>query len=110
MNSSLPRREFLMVAPAAVGALAQVAKGAMPARRKPEPPPQISDANYLPLDYPLRAKHFAEVKLKDTFWKPKVTTNAEVTIPFEVKKRSETARAFNGNWSAGIEQLLSFSP
>src|SRR5262245_48827589 len=97
MNSNMPRRDFLMAAPAAVGVLAQVTKGETPVRRNAGPPPRISDASYLPLDYPIRAKYFAEVKLKDTFWKPKVTTNAEITIPFEVKKRSETARAFNGN-------------
>ena len=97
MNSNMPRRDFLMAAPAAVGALAHVAKGGAAARAKAEPPPTISDAPYLPVDYPIRAKHFAEVKLKDAFWKPKVTANAEITIPFEVKKRSETARAFNGN-------------
>ena len=34
--------------------------------------------------------------LTDDFWRPKVATNAEVTIPFEVKKLSEGGRGFGG--------------
>jgi hypothetical protein len=30
------------------------------------------------------------VKIKDAFWKPKITTNAEVTIPFEVQKLTDS--------------------
>ena len=37
------------------------------------------------------------MSIKDTFWKPRIATNAEVTIPFEVRKLgSESARGLGG--------------
>jgi uncharacterized protein len=44
-------------------------------------------------DYPIVPKRYSEVMLKDGFWAPKVKTNAEVTIPFEVDKLSSSASA-----------------
>jgi DUF1680 family protein len=67
---------------------------------KPKPKtPVISATSYAPADYPILPKRFSEVKLKDSFWSPKVKTNAEVTIPFEVRKLTESAsaREFGGN-------------
>ena len=37
------------------------------------------------------------MKLRDTFWSPRITTNAEVTIPFELQKAAERARPVNHN-------------
>ena len=37
------------------------------------------------------------VALTDTFWQPKVATNATVTIPFEVQKLTESGRTLSGN-------------
>ncbi len=59
----------------------------------------ISDSAYTPIpDYPIQPKRYSEVKMNDAFWKPKITTNAEVTIPFEVQKLSESGsrRGFSG--------------
>src|SRR5579864_7736153 len=91
MDSKVPRRAFLEAVPAAVGMLAYAA----PATAA-EPAPRtalkaadvtISATPYTPVpDYPIQPKRYAEVALRDTFWKPKVSTNAEVTIPFEVQK------------------------
>lgn len=33
----------------------------------------------------------------DTFWKPKVAIDAEVTIPFEMQKAAEMERGFSRN-------------
>jgi DUF1680 family protein len=59
----------------------------------------ISSTPYTPVpDYPIRPKRHAEVALRDTFWKPKVTTNAQVTIPFEFQKLNAGggSRGLNG--------------
>ncbi len=48
-------------------------------------------------DYPIRAQGFADVKLSDQFWKPKVDLNASVTIPLEVHKFVDGEREFGGN-------------
>ena len=76
--------------------------GPVPAPAKPAKAADvvISSTPYKPVsDYPIRPKRYSEVTLRDTFWKPKVDTNARVTIPFEVGKMNpDGARAgFNGN-------------
>ena len=48
-------------------------------------------------DYPIQPKSFSEVRMKDNFWKPKMMTNAEVTIPFVIQKFAETGRPMNHN-------------
>ena len=101
MKRNIPRREFLTVAPAAAGALVQVTRGAVvPPLTKLDPATPVvpNVSGYMPAeDYPIRAKRFSEVTLKDAFWKPKVAINAEVTIPFQVQKFAESDRAFRGN-------------
>lgn len=52
---------------------------------------QTGFAAYAPADYPIAAKRYSEVTLQDSFWAPKVKTNAEVTIPFEVRKLTESS-------------------
>jgi hypothetical protein len=37
-------------------------------------------------DYPIRPKRGAGVRIKDRFWGPKIRTNAEVTIPFDMRR------------------------
>ncbi len=97
MSKHIPRREFLRSAPAA-GALAyQAAKhGAgladVPLPRGPEAPvPRVPEGRY-----PVHVKPYDQVTLTDDFWKPKVTANAEVTIPFEVKKREKAGTPLDG--------------
>ena len=45
--------------------------------------------------YPIQAVSFEKVKLEDPFWSKKIKTNREVTIPFALKKISETGRMDN---------------
>jgi DUF1680 family protein len=52
-----------------------------------------STTAYTPADYAIVPKRYSEVTLKDGFWAPKIKTNAEVTIPFEVEKLSSSASA-----------------
>jgi len=60
--------------------------------------PRISGTAYTPIpDYPIQPKRHSDVTITDRFWKPRIATNAEVTIPFQVQKLSETERGFRGN-------------
>jgi DUF1680 family protein len=103
MDRKFRRRDFLRVAPAG-GFLAYAAQGPTEAAAASKTKPKASDATisavkYTPvLDYPIQPKSYSEVKVTDTFWKSKIATNAEVTIPFEVQKLSESGsrRGFGG--------------
>lgn len=103
MENRLARRTFLKRAPATAGMFAYAAQG------HPAPPAAatartaadvtISSTPYKPVpDYPIRPKPHTKVALHDTFWKPKVATNAQVTIPFEVQKLNAGggSRGLNG--------------
>src|SRR4029453_9622572 len=88
--SRVARRDFLKTVPAAAGVY--LARGAVvDAEAQTKAPPRPADARlsgsaYQPVpDYPIRPKPYFEVTLTDTFWKPKVALNAEVTIPFEMQ-------------------------
>lgn len=100
MDPKVLRRSFLKSVPAAAGVLAYPAQaGANAAAETKTAGVTISGSKYTPgADYPIQPKRYSEVKVKDTFWKPKITTNAEVTIPFEVQKLTEssTRRGFGG--------------
>jgi len=97
---NVDRRDFLKAA-SGVAASVAAAKGVALAgadtpRRRADV--RISAAAYTAVaDYPIQPKRHADVTLTDNFWKPKVMTNAEVTIPFEVQKLSEMERGFGGN-------------
>jgi uncharacterized protein len=100
----IARRDFLRAAPATAGIAALVASDAgigAEAQSQPAPKPadvKISGTAYTPVaDYPIQPKRYSEVTLTDTFWKPKVATNAAVTIPFEVEKLTGMDRGFGGN-------------
>ena len=71
----IDRRHFLKVTSAAAGALAHAAtahgrdtdaagQSAQPANVT------ISSVSYTPADYPIQAKRFSQVTLRDRFWKP----------------------------------------
>jgi DUF1680 family protein len=101
MDGKLPRRRFLQAAQAAGGLLtysAQERGNAAPQQKLKAADVAISATPYTPVaDYPIQPKPYWEVAMKDGFWKPKIETNARVTIPFEVKKLSESGtRGFNG--------------
>jgi uncharacterized protein len=92
---AIRRREFLRTASIATGALAagRAVHGVELAAAVQEV--RISSARYTPRDYPIGAKRFTEVTLKDQFWKPKVDRNAAVTIPL-LAARSD-GRGLSGN-------------
>jgi uncharacterized protein len=102
MDRKVLRRDFLKTAQAAAGMLAYASQGSTAAKADSKTKAAevaISGSKYTPvLDYPIQPKRYSEVKMNDTFWKPKITTNAEVTIPFEVQKlsESESRRGFGG--------------
>src|SRR5215469_15628329 len=104
MSKRVARRSFLQIAPAAASLASYAAQTPAPSKSAAKAARKASDVTissvaYTPiLDYPIQPKHYSEVTLKDNFWKPKITTNAEVTIPFEVKKLSESSsgRGFGG--------------
>ena len=84
-SMDMQRRAFFKAVPAvAVGlsTLSASAKGATPVPRQP-----IAEAAFpAGREYPMRPLPFWEVELKDDFWAPKVARNAEVTVPFEIRK------------------------
>ncbi len=101
MNRELHRRQFLKTAPA-VGVLAYTAtaRGAVASEFRGSAPPRAElwkPRRRAEGDYPIRPKLHPEVTLRDEFWAPRVRTNAEVTIPFEFRKREGTGRPLNNN-------------
>jgi DUF1680 family protein len=100
MDSKVRRRDFLKNI-RTVGLVAYAAPTAVAASKTKSPGSDVnlSGSKYTPVpDYPIQPKRYSEVKIKDAFWKPKITTNAEVTIPFEVQKLSDsgTRKRFGG--------------
>src|SRR3546814_8020865 len=59
-------------------------------------PPIASAAFPVGRDYPLRATPFWDVTLNDAFWAPKVARNADVTVPFEIRKLGDVPEGLNG--------------
>ena len=80
----MKRRDFLKAAPAALGLA--VSRPVIAGRSSQNV--RMPSAAYTP-DYPIRPQPYSAVTLTDTFWQPKVATNARVTIPFEVQKLTE---------------------
>ena len=92
MDNKVRRRDFLKNV-RAVGLLAYAAPtaAAVSKTKVPGSGVNLSGSKYTPVpDYPIQPKRYSEVKIKDAFWKPKITTNAEVTIPFEVQKLTDS--------------------
>src|SRR5262245_51441457 len=98
MDRNVARRDFLKAAPAAASLLALTIQRPTPALQ-PEPPyPEIGGEPYTPVtDYPIRAKRFSEVSIDDAFWKPKLATNADVTIPLQAQGTGTPEDGLTGN-------------
>ena len=92
------RREFLKSVPAA-SALAYAnarAQATQPSDRAGSI--RVGTTPYRPVaEYAIQPTPSFDIELKDSFWKPKVAANAEVTIPFEVAKLTERERVLSGN-------------
>ena len=53
-------------------------------------------------DYPIRRADFAQVKLEDEFWAPRIKINRTATIPYLFKLDEETGRTNNFRIAAGL--------
>jgi len=53
-------------------------------------------------DYPYQAVPFTDVKLTDSFWRPRIETNRTVTIPFAFKMCEDTGRIENFKVAGGL--------
>src|SRR5215218_7850432 len=101
MTHRIARRQFLHTTAMAAGSLAQiVGAGGAPQLRGGDrtdrtQPIRIGSAAYTPRDYSIRGVRPTDVVLNDTFWKPKVLTNARTTIPL-LAARSD-GRGLSGN-------------
>ena len=54
------------------------------------------------MDYPITPVAFTEVTFDDRFWLPRLTTNREVTIPYDFRKCEQTGRIDNFAKAAGL--------
>src|SRR5215471_10171651 len=100
MDRALNRRDFLKTASVVPAVLTST--GALTG--------DAAAAPVVPGDYPIQPRAFFDVALIDTFWKPKVATNATVTIPFEVQKETERGRPLAGNVLEAAMQSLRTHP
>jgi DUF1680 family protein len=94
------RRDFLKTAPAAAAAAAWMTelRGAPQTSANHAESVGLSATKYTPrADYPIQPKPHWEVTLTDGFWKPRVATNAAVTIPFQFQKVQGSMRGLNAN-------------
>src|SRR5215831_15918695 len=99
MARRIARRDFLKTASAAAGAFAYAAQHPLADLEAQVPKPadiQLSGTPYTPIpDYPIRPLRHSAVTLTDTFWKPKVATNATVTFLFNVPTTTENGRTLS---------------
>jgi hypothetical protein len=96
----MPRRQFLKSAPVA-GAFAYAGVERLGSDRAAGPtadqePGLSRRARIVDGDYAIRAKAHDEVTLSDGFWRPRVLRNAQVTIPFEIRKRGDDLDGLRG--------------
>jgi len=94
---TIARRDFLKAAPAAAAVATYLPTASTPAAAQSKAVPvAISSTAYTPVkDYPIQPKRYSEVQIADSFWKPKIATNAQVTIPFQIQKSD--GRGLSGN-------------
>ncbi|MDE2818312.1 MAG: glycoside hydrolase family 127 protein [Chloroflexota bacterium] len=55
-------------------------------------------------DYPITPVPFTRVKIQDSFWKPRIDTAVNVTIPYDFEKCEETGRIDNFAKAGGLMQ------
>lgn len=98
MSQNINRRSFLKTVPAASLAVYAGLFTRVGGQTPRSASVRIGTAVYTPVgDYPIRPKRGNSVQIKDRFWGPKIRTNAEVTIPFQVQKLAEADRELGVN-------------
>jgi uncharacterized protein len=99
MTRTMRRREFLRTTTAAAGSLAYAAgleaQTQSSARAAAAPEIRIDNSRYVAGDYPIQPLPASKIALTDAFWKPKLLTNATVTIPLLAAR--DGGRGLNGN-------------
>ncbi len=55
-----------------------------------------------PSDYPIKPIGFTQVAIDDKFWKPRIDTAVQVTIPYDFQKCEETGRIDNFAKAGGL--------
>lgn len=53
-------------------------------------------------DYPIRPVGFTQVDISDSFWKPRIDTAVNITIPYDFEKCEETGRIDNFAKAGGL--------
>ena len=53
-------------------------------------------------DYPIRPVNFTQAAIEDSFWKPRIDTAVNVTIPYDFEKCEETGRIDNFSKAGGL--------
>ena len=53
-------------------------------------------------DYPLQAIPLTQVSIQDEFWRPRIKTAIDVTIPYDFKKCEQTGRIDNFSKASGL--------
>ena len=92
----IPRREFLKTTSAAAGSVAYLTgQPATQSGARRAEAIRIGSARYIEGKYPIQALPATKIAVTDSFWKPKILTNATVTIPL-LAARNE-GRGLNGN-------------
>jgi len=64
--------------------------------------PSDKDMGRLKSDYPITPISFDQVDIHDGFWRPRIDTNRNVTIPFDFQKAEETGRIHNFAVAGGV--------
>ena len=53
-------------------------------------------------DYPIQPVSFTQVRFMDDFWRSRLATNRDVTVPYDFQKCEETGRIDNFSKAAGL--------
>jgi DUF1680 family protein len=64
--------------------------------------PAVTQAAELAKDYPVKPVSFADVKVADAFWAPRIEVNRTVSIPHALKMCEDTGRIGNFDIAAGL--------
>ena len=64
----------------------------------------ISFAQHTSKDYPISPVDFTHVSIDDQFWKPRIETNRNITIPFAFGMCEETGRVENFELAGGLTE------